>query len=223
MEDRKRYFNYAALSFLLSLFAPIWGVSYVIPFYLAFLFYIYKGKGFQSLKKIFSSKAILPVTGFLVLFVVSVLVSSIVHTDARWSGEDGFWVSLAIGVFFFSGVVAGNLSEHGFLLKFTKWVFPIGFFLVFATTMFTGFEGAVWININAVTASVLMICGGTACLFFNLSQTGPLVKNGLSFSLVVIIGLYFSAFMTTSEFSGRKDPRCSRTVLLTQITPLAFL
>ncbi len=199
MGDREKYLNYASISLLSGFFAPIWGVGYVIPFYLAFLFFIYRGKGFQSLNKVFSSEAILPVTGFLALFVVSVLFSSIVHTDAKWSGEDGFWVSLAIGVFFLSGFIVGNLADHCYLLKIIKRIFLAGFSLIIATTVFTGFEGAVWANTNAVTATVLMVTGGTTCLFFSLAQTASPVKNGLVFSLVVSLGLFFLAFITTSD------------------------
>ena len=185
--------------FLASLFAPMWGVGYVIPFFILFAISL-KGKNlFLVLKDSLECKEVRVILVVFVVFVFSVFVSSIVHYPARLSGEDGFWVALAVFVFYISGLFVGFISAREKLESYLKHFFVIATCLVAVTTSITNFDGGIWVNPNSIFPAVMYVFAASCGLF------APSLRNGNSKIVILILFLligyvsFFSFKVSSSD------------------------
>lgn len=90
----------ALVFFLCSVFAPLWGVGYVLPFLLVLVFILLKNFLQEETWRIFRAKKLAPVLIVFALFLLLVLFSSLYHAESKW-GEYGGILGRIIRIYFF--------------------------------------------------------------------------------------------------------------------------
>lgn len=194
--------SFWAVSFWGSLFAPLWGVGYVLPFLgvLAFLSVRQFSLSRQALLRSF--RQTMPLQGFFVIFVIMVLFSSLYHPESKWGSAEGFWVVLSSLLFFFFGNITGITVEIEQMLKFGKTIVSLAFLLMIVTILgFKKFNGGVWGEMNVLTAAVLMVSGALSGLFLSEFRKGKDVGRLMVLFLFLFFSFYFALKISTSDAS----------------------
>ncbi len=190
----------AIVFFLCSVFAPLWGVGYVLPFLLALVFILLKNFLQEETWRIFRAKKLAPVLIVFALFLVLVFFHSLYHAESKWGSTEGFWVVLSAFIFFFFGVVAGAETGTKKLIFYLKLYFCLGsVLLILTTTYFKSFQGGVWGSMNDHTTAVLMVTGALCGIF--LGDTRETSSIGVAAILLpfIVFAFYFSVKISSSD------------------------
>ena len=190
----------ALVFFLCSVFAPLWGVGYVLPFLLALVFILLKNFLHEETRRVFRAKGLAPVFIVFALFLVLVLFSSFYHTESKWGSTDGLWVVLSAFIFFVFGVVAGAGTGTQKLIFYLKLYFCLGFFLIMLTTMnFRSFRGGMWGEMNDLTTAVLMITGALCGIFLGEIREANSIGAAAILLPFIVFAFYFSVKISSSD------------------------
>lgn len=190
----------ALVFFLCSVFAPLWGVGYVLPFLLVLVFILLKNFLQEETWRIFRAKKLVPVLIVFLLFLVLVLFSSLYHAESKWGSTDGLWVVLSAFIFFVFGVVAGAGTGTKKLIFYLKLYFCFASALVLLTTIsFQSFQGGVWGNMNDLTTAVLMISGALCGIFLgDIRETSDFCVTVFLLPFIAF-AFYFSVKISSSD------------------------
>ncbi|MGI6790495.1 O-antigen ligase family protein [Aminivibrio sp.] len=190
----------ALVFFLCSVFAPLWGVGYVLPFLLGLVFILLKNFLQEETWRIFRAKKLVPVLIVFLLFLVLVLFSSLYHAESKWGSTDGLWVVLSAFIFFVFGVVAGAGTGTKKLIFYLKLYFCFASALVLLTTIsFQSFQGGVWGNMNDLTTAVLMISGALCGIFLgDIRETSDFCVTVFLLPFIAF-AFYFSVKISSSD------------------------
>ena len=190
----------ALVFFLCSVFAPLWGVGYVLPFLLVLVFILLKNFLQEETWRIFSAKKLAPVLIVFALFLLLVLFSSLYHAESKWGSTEGFWVVLSAFIFFVFGAFVGTLTGRKKLVFYLKLYFCLGsVLLILTTTYFKSFQGGVWGSMNDHTTAVLMVTGALCGIF--LGDTRETSSIGVAAILLpfIVFAFYFSVKISSSD------------------------
>jgi len=185
---------------ILSFFAPLWGVGYVLPFLLLLIFLILsdcKCLGENTGNLLRKNPALF--TSFF-LFLCLVLLSSFYHPELKWGSTEGFWVVLSAFLFFFFGAIAGYSNTVLQIITLVKGLFFIGFSFVVLTTLKSNwFNGGVWGSMNDLTTTVLMATGGMTGLFLGGIRKGRDLLEACLLLPFFAFAFYFSLKISSSD------------------------
>jgi len=190
----------ALVFFLCSVFAPLWGVGYVLPFLLVLVFILLKNFLQEETWRIFRAKKLVPVLIVFALFLLLVLFSSLYHAESKWGSTEGFWVVLSAFIFFVFGAFVGTLTGRKKLVFYLKLYFCLGsVLLILTTTYFKSFQGGVWGSMNDHTTAVLMVTGALCGIF--LGDTRETSSIGVAAILLpfIVFAFYFSVKISSSD------------------------
>ncbi|WP_367337532.1 O-antigen ligase family protein [Aminivibrio sp.] len=190
----------ALVFFLCSVFAPLWGVGYVLPFLLVLVFILLKNFLQEETWRIFRAKKLAPVLIVFALFLLLVLFSSLYHAESKWGSTEGFWVVLSAFIFFVFGAFVGTLTGRKKLVFYLKLYFCLGsVLLILTTTYFKSFQGGVWGSMNDHTTAVLMVTGALCGIF--LGDTRETSSIGVAAILLpfIVFAFYFSVKISSSD------------------------
>ncbi len=186
--------------FLCTIFVPMWGVGYVIPFLLVLLFLLAKNCQKGRMLQIVKTKNITPVFIVFIIFLILVLFSSIHHTGSKWGSTDGFWVMLSAFIFYIFGSLTGGTVNTGRLIYNVKRYFPVAFtFIILTTVNFKTFRGGMWGEINDLTSSVLMITGALCGVFCGDIRQRKDLQASVILIPFILFAFYFSVKISSSD------------------------
>ena len=190
----------ALVFFLCSVFAPLWGVGYVLPFLLALVFDLCKGCPPRKIRQLARDRSLAPLFIVFLLFLGLVLFSSVYHTESKWGSTDGLWVVFSAFLFFVFGIAAGAGTETKKLIFYLKLYFCLGFLLIMLTTMnFPSFRGGIWGEMNDLTTAVLMITGALCGIFLGDMRKASDIRVAVLLLPFIAFAFYFSVKISSSD------------------------
>lgn len=187
-------------AFLSSVFAPLWGVGYVVPFLLVFIFLLPRELSQLKIATLARKSGAISFFTVFALFLLLVLASSLLHPESKWGSTEGFWVVLAAFLYFFFGFVVGGKTGEKKAVLFLKLFFFIAFLALIVTIFYRkSYLGGIWKEMNNLTTAVLMMTGGISGLFFGDMRKMKDLKWIIPLLPLIVFAFYFSSRLSSSD------------------------